>query len=593
MRASSIAQGIARREQCFRGLAVSSGIAIGPAHLVEQTIGEVPQYRIAASAVASELARFADAVETSRRQASNLVSEVETLHGARAGDLSYLIDAHLQMLSGSRLIRGVSARIADQRFNAEAAVSAELKGIGEDFAVIADPYIAARIEDIRDVGLRLIRNLMKTPYRAFSSVAKGSIVLADELTPADIALMDPTIIRGFAATLGGQESHTAIMARSLGLPAVLGASGLNGAVRARDAVIIDGDDGRIIINPADATLAGYRRIRTANRRRRRSLESLKDRPAITRDGIAIRLQANVELPAELETVDAVGAEGIGLLRSEFLFMNRDDLPSEEEQYQAFRTIVETMGERPVTIRTLDIGGDKLGGELGQHFADSANPALGLRAIRLSLRVDHLLTTQITAMLRASAHGHLRILLPLITTAGEVRQVRRVMLRIAARLVGQGVKIADPPPQLGAMIEVPGAALAADSIAAVADFLSIGTNDLTMYTLATDRGDEQVAHLYDPLHPAVLRLIKATIDAAALADTPLNLCGEMAGEPQCTALLLGLGPRDLSMSPAGLPGVKQRLRALDVAEASRRADHMLAQSDGGRIAALLDDFNALS
>ena len=592
MRASSAATG-RRGERRFGGLAVSGGIAIGRAHLVERAIGQVPQYRIAANAADGEIARLEDAVETSRRQARTLLTEAETLHGARAGDLSYLIDAHLHMLSGSRLIRGVSARIAEQRLNAEAAVSAELKQIAEDFAVIADPYIAARIEDIRDVGLRLIRNLMKAPYRAFSAVAKGSIVIADQLSPADIALMDPSIIRGFAATLGGRESHTAIMARALGLPAVLGAGELIGAVRARDIVIIDGDEGLITVNPDDTTLAGYRRTHAANRRRRRALRSLKDRPAITRDGVAISLQANVELPGELDTVDAVGAEGIGLLRSEFLFMNRDDLPSEDEQYRAFRAAVESMGKRPVTVRTLDIGGDKLGGQLGRHFADSANPALGLRAIRLSLRVDHLLTTPVAAMLRASAHGHLRILLPLITTAGEVRQVRRIVRRIAARLVEQGVKIADPPPRLGAMIEVPGAALAAESIAAVSDFLSIGTNDLTMYTLATDRGDERVAHLYDPLHPAVLRLIKATIDAAARANTPLNLCGEMAGEPQYTALLLGLGLRELSMSPAGLPGVKRRLRALDVAEAARRAEHMLAQTDGGRIAALLDDFNALS
>ena len=275
-------------------------------------------------------------MERSHRQAR--LSKVEALPDEIVGDVGYLLEAHLQMLSGSRLIRGAVRRIADERCNAEAAVGTELKQIADDFATIADPYIAARIQDIRDVGLRLLRNLMRAPYRAFSSVGKGSIVIADELTPADIALMDPRIIHGFAASMGGQESHAAIMARSLRLPAVLGASGLIGGIAPGDTVIIDGEAGQVTVDPSEATLAHYRQARAANRRRQRVLAGLRNRPAITRDGVEIRLQANIELPGELETVRAVGAEGIGLLRTEYLYMNREGLPSEEEQYQAMRSI---------------------------------------------------------------------------------------------------------------------------------------------------------------------------------------------------------------------------------------------------------------
>jgi phosphotransferase system enzyme I (PtsI) len=307
----------------------------------------------------------------------------------------------------------------------------------------------------------------------------------------------------------------------------------------------------------------------------------------------VTLQANLELPRELALALDTGAAGVGLLRTEFLFKNREELPDEDEQYRELAGLVEGLGGRPITMRTLDVGADKLAYSLATHLGAGANPALGLRAIRLSLKEPALLETQLAAMLRASAHGPLRILLPMISSTIEVRQVRDVLARVVRRLKRRRVKMADPLPPIGVMIEVPGAALAADALAQVADFFALGTNDLTMYTLAIDRGEEQVAHLYNPLHPAVLRLIQFTTEAALRARIPVSVCGEIAGDPRYAALLLGLGIRELSMAATALPRVKQRIRELDLLAATRCARTIMDQSDSGRIAALLDDFNTLA
>ena len=575
------------------GLGVAPGIAVGPAHVVELGSVSVPVRRIEKSKIAAELERFAGAVAKAQKQLRKLKTKSAGLHGAAAEEIGYLLEAYLQMLSGSRLLRGVERRIAEEKINAEAAVQAEIHEIAEGFARLSDEYLAARADDIRDVGNRLIRNLTATPYVAFSGLAEGTILVAEELSPADTALLDPTIVAGFATVLGGPEGHTAIMARSLGLPAVLGVTGLIGAVKTGDMLIVDGSAGRVLIGPDEQTLAQYRRRQGEYQRQQRLLARLRKLPSVTRDGEAIALYANVELPREVEAALDAGAEGIGLLRTEFLFMNREDLPGEEEQYQALKGIVEAMDGRTVTARTLDIGGDKLALPLAEHLTESANPALGLRAIRLSLKERPLLETQLAAMLRAGAHGPVRILLPMISSLGEVRQVRQVMATVARRLKRRRVKVPDPLPPLGVMIEVPGAALSADALAQVSDYFAIGTNDLTMYTLAIDRSEEQVAHLYNALHPAVLRLIQFTAEAAMRARIPVSVCGEVAGDPRYTALLIGLGVRELSMSTLSLARVKQRIRSLDMMAATTRARVIMDQSDSGRIATLLDDFNALA
>ncbi len=578
-------------ERRFDGHGVSSGIVVGPAHLRETGAVSVPEYPVPPEKVEDERARFADAVAKSRTQLKKLKAKTAALPAAAAEEIGFLLDAHQLMLTESRLVRETDRRIAEERINAEAAVRNEISAILKGFASMDDAYLAARADDIREVGQRLIRNLTKTPYIAFSTLAKGTIVVAEEITPADTALMDTARIGGFASVLGGAEGHTAIMARSLGLPAVVGATGLIGAVKSGDMVIVDGTGGTVIVQPSQKTLAAYQRRLEEMQRERRRLDGFKRLPSVTRDGTAITLQANIELPHEVEAAVEAGASGVGLLRSEFLFMNRTTVPDEDEQYEVLRTIVEGMGGLPVTVRTLDVGGDKLPFALDGHIMPSANPALGLRAIRLSLREPRLLEAQLGAILRAGRHGPIRILLPMITTTSEMRQVREAMKRVARRLVRRGIEIADPLPPLGAMIEVPGAALAADALAQVCDFFAIGTNDLTMYTLAIDRGDEQVASLYNPLHPAVLRLIQFATEAALRARIPISLCGEMAGDPRYSALLIGLGLRDLSMAVSNLARVKEVIRGLDLTAATSRAQVVMSQTDSGRIAALLDDLSS--
>ncbi|HUC72988.1 MAG TPA: phosphoenolpyruvate--protein phosphotransferase [Stellaceae bacterium] len=580
-------------EQRLSGLGVSPGIAIGPAYRVESGDLQVHESHIPETEIETERARFGEAVEASLKQLRKLKAKTSGLPESAAEEIGYLLDAHVAMLSNSRLVRGAGERIGRQRLNAERAVELEIDEIARSFAAMRDPYLAARAEDIRVVGTRLIRNLIKQPYVAYSGVPEGAVILADELTPADTALMDPQRIAGFATRFGGADSHTAIVARALGLPAVLAVPDLVGHARSEATVVIDGGEGVVVIDPSPETIADYEARRDALTRERRYLTRLRRLPAVTRDAVEITLEANLELPIEIEQATANGAMGLGLVRSEFLYMNRDDLPGEDEQYAVFSALVRGMGGKPVTVRTFDLGGDKLARSMTTHYVPSDNPALGLRAIRLSLQDRRLLDPQLAAMLRAAAEGPLRILLPMISNAGEIRRVREAMEQVVRRLRRRGVPLPKPLPPLGAMIEVPGAALAADSLAAEADFFAIGTNDLIQYTLAIDRSDEQVAHLYNPLHPAVLRLIQFTVEAALRRGMPISVCGEMAGEQRFTALLLGLGLRNLSMAPRSIPRIKQRIRGLDMVAATRRARAIMDQSDTGRIAALLDDFNAVA
>jgi phosphotransferase system enzyme I (PtsI) len=584
----------AHGEQKLPGIGVSPGIAIGKAFIGDRGPVAVTETAISDTAVGAERARFAEAVTQAQKQLRRLKARAASLPGSAPDEIGYLLDAHLAMLANSRLVRGVHQRIANARINAERAVELEIEAIARGFAQIRDSYLAARVEDIRVVGARLIRNLVKKPYVTYATLDEGAVILAEDVSPADTALMDPRRIGGFAAVFGGPESHSAIMARALGLPAVMGVAGLVARARPDATVIIDGSKGLVILDPSPATLDAYRQRQEALTRERRHLGRLRRLAAVTRDGVEIRLDANLELPVELDQALANGAMGLGLVRTEFLFLNRNDLPGEDEQYEFYAGLVRGMGGRSVTLRTLDAGNDKLPDALASAAnVDAANPALGLRAIRLSLKERRLFDTQLAAMLRAAREGPLRILLPMVTTVGEIRRTREAIEQVARRLRRRGVAFAEVTPPLGVMIEVPGAALAADALATEADFFAIGTNDLIQYTLAIDRSDEQVAHLYNPLHPGVLRLIEFAVEAAARRRIPIGICGEMAGDPRYAALLLGLGLRELSMSPGNLPRVKHRIRNLDMIAATRRAEAIMDQSDAGRIAALLDDFNAMA
>jgi phosphotransferase system enzyme I (PtsI) len=581
-------------EQSLSGIGVSPGIAIGTVYIGDHGDLPVSEIALAETAVEAEQARFANAVQLSVRQMRKLKARAGTLPGSAAEEIGYLLDAHMAMLANSRLTRGVDKRIADARINAERAVQIEIEELSKAFAAMRDPYLAARFDDIRVVGTRLIRNLTRQPYAAYSKLPEGAVIFAEEVTPADTALMDPQRIGGFAAVFGGPDSHTAIVARALGLPAVMGIPEILVRGRSGATVIVDGINGTVILDPVPATIETYRRRQDDFVRERRVLARLRRVPAVTRDGIDIRLEANLELPVELEHALTCGAVGLGLVRTEFLFLNREDLPGEDEQYEFYASLVRGMEGRPVTLRTLDVGGDKLPEALeGVGGVETANPALGLRAIRLSLKERRLLDTQLAAMLRAANDGPLRILLPMISTVDEIRRVREAMEQVARRLRRRGVSLPRSLPPLGAMIEVPGAAVAADALAGEVDFFAIGTNDLVQYTLAIDRSDERVAHLYNPLHPGVLRLIQFAVEAAVRRRIPISVCGEIAGDPRYAALLLGLGLRELSMTPRSIPRVKQRIRNLDIVAATRRARAIMDQSDSGRIAALLDDFNAIA
>src|SRR5947207_2545349 len=462
-------------EQRLQGIGVSPGIAIGAAYIGDR--GELPvtESRLDPPQIEHERGRFADAVSVSIKQLRKLKARAMALPGSAADEIGFVLDAHLAMLANSRLIRGVHQRIAKSRINAERAIQLEIDEIGKTFSAMEDAYLAARIDDIRVVGARLIRNLLKKPYVPYASLTGGAVILAEEVTPADTALMDPRRVGGFAAEYGGHDGHTAIMARALGLPAVLGIAGLLDYARAEVPVIIDGSEGTVILEPALETLRAYKARQQEVARERRYLNRLRRLPAVTRDGVEVQLQGNVELPVEVEQALAHGAVGLGLVRTEFLYMNREDLPGEDEQYHFFAALVSGMEGRPVTPRTLHGGGDKLPEALAGYAAsDIANPALGLRAIRLRLKDRRLLDVQLAAMLRAAARGPVRIMLPMVSTVSEVRRAREAMEQVSRRLRRRGVRIPDELPPLGAMVEVPAAALAADALAAEADFFAIGT-----------------------------------------------------------------------------------------------------------------------
>jgi len=578
------------KERVYKGLAAAPGIAIGPAFVRFGDQIEVQTYAVAKNRVGDELKRLDGAVRVARRQIRSLQERARSMPGAAGEELVFLFDAYLAMLDDSRLVRGAREKIEKNRINAEAAVQQEFTTLAARFEAMEDAYIAARLDDIREVAGRLIGILVRAPGKAPPKPPKGGIIVADQLSPADMAQIDPDSVAAVAAVLGGTEGHTAIMARALGLPAVLGAAELAGNVVQGDTVIVDGYAGRIIVQPSTETIRKYEKRMAEKRRGARALDRLRYEPAISRDGTEIQLMANVELPVEMDAVHHAGAQGVGLLRSEFMFMNRNDIPSEAEQTAILKQIVQPMKSLPVTIRTLDIGGEKPAPALLSDIDEAAASALGLRGIRLSLANPDTLRTQFRAILRVAAGHNVRILLPMVTTPSEVKRAKVMLEEEAASLKAAGVKIPAQLPPVGVMIEVPGAALAADSLARASDFFAIGSNDLTMYTLAVDRANEHVAHLFNTLHPAVLRLIQFTTQAALRARIPVSICGEIAGDPRYTALLIGLGLNDLSMTASNIPLVKKRVRDMDALAASQRALQIMEQTDSGRIAMMIDDFN---
>src|SRR5512139_1114810 len=573
---------------CFtmHGIGVSGGIAIGHAHLFLGMSTEVDHYEVAAYDVSREQRRYDRAVKEVRDELKELADSVR--HSA-ASELAPFVNVHLMLLEDAAFAEAPREIIAEQRCNAEWALRTQLDELTAQFDDIQDEYLREREADVRQVAERVFTALAGSkrlftikPTRQDADM----ILVARDLSPADVILFREHPFAAFVTDMGGATSHTAIIARSLAIPAIVALHHSRTIIREDEIVIVDGTQGVLIVNPDRAVLAEYRLRQNQARLEREKLKRLKSAPAATLDGTVVNLQANIELPSDLDAVKASGAAGIGLFRSEFLFMNRRDLPDEDEQYEAYREVVEGMKGRPVTIRTLDIGADKA--FEGQEN-EAENPALGLRAIRYCLSEPEIFNTQLRAILRASRHGKAMILIPMLSSYAELNQAVAAVERAKEELKVEGVKF-DPFVPLGGMIEIPAAAIALPMFIRKLDFLSIGTNDLIQYTLAIDRADDSVAHLYDPLHPAVLNLIQHTIRSGAKAGKPVSVCGEMAGDPLLTRLLLGLGLRTFSMHPASLLQVKQQVLKSHLEELTSAAQKLLKNTDPDRTATLLGRLN---
>jgi phosphotransferase system enzyme I (PtsI) len=595
------APALARPEKRFVGMPISRGVAIGPVFGTTEAPAEIVKTKIPAADIEAEGARLDAAVLQSRRQLTKLRARLAVLPQESQDEIAPLIDAYIRMLGPGRLLRGARRRIAETLLSAESAVMAESDDIGAIIMAQGDRGMTAddraslqrRADEVQEIARRLVRNLTRAPFRSFAAMPEGAVLISESLRPADAALLDPAKLAGVATEEGGADGHTAVMLRALGVPAVLGAAGIAHAIKPGDMVVIDGSDGSVVLNPGPATLAAARRALTAFARERQRYARLRRLSAETEDGAQIELQANLELPIELPLIAQSGAQGIGLFRSEFLFMNRETVPDENTQTEAYRSVVEAMAGDPVTVRVLDWGGEKdiealQSAGIVPEVAD-ANPALGLRGIRLLLRQSELFETQLAAILRASSAGPLRVMLPMVTTVAEVRAAREIYDRVGRRLRRRGERLPERLPPLGIMIETPGAALAADALALEADFFAIGTNDLTAYTLAVDRAAAEVAELYDPLHPAVLRLVQFATEAALRMRMPVSVCGEMAANPKLTPLLLGLGLRSFSMNASAVPRVKQAVRNVSIDVCTRFARRVMEQSDPSRIADLVAGF----
>jgi phosphotransferase system enzyme I (PtsI) len=574
----------------LHGTSVSPGITIGSAHLVSSARLEVAHYEIDAAAVPAELARFATALAQVRDELGALEAHIP--HDAPA-EISAFVDLHRMILDDPALAEQPRELIVAERCNAEWALVQQMDRLTAQFDEIEDAYLRERKSDIQQVVERVLKALAggqmlgEPPRLSGHFGERERIVVAHDLSPADMLLLKNHHFGGFVTDVGGVTSHTAIVARSLDIPALVGLHHARQTIREGELLIVDGLQGVLIVDPDPLVLEEYRKRRSDYQRERERLKRMKSTPAATLDGERIELYANIELPRDVEQVRDAGAQGIGLFRTEFLFMNRAEMPGEDEQFEAYREVARAMRGMPVVLRTLDLGADKT---LGGTAPLAPNPAMGLRAIRYCLAEPQLFLTQLRAILRASHYGRVKILLPMLAHAHEIDQALALVAQARAQLDARGVPY-DRAVQVGGMIEIPAAALALPMFTRRLDFLSLGTNDLIQYTLAIDRADDAVAHLYDPLHPAVLQLVARTIETATRGRMPIAVCGEMAGDARLTRLLLGFGLRAFSMHPAQLPVVKERILGSRLAEARALALRVLENDDPARTQELLAELNA--
>ena len=568
------------------GIGVSRGVAIGKAHIIQRGSLEVLESAIPADLIEDEVARFLKAVAAAREQLEDIRKRIP--QNTRA-DIAAFIDTHLLMLDDATLVTTPVDLIRELGCNAEWALKLQRDAVVEVFDQIDDAYLRTRRDDVDHVINRILRILLDDGAEGVQDVAvplEGAIVLGHDLTPAETVLLEHQGISAFATECGGPLSHTAILARSMQIPAMVGTHGLQRYIRDGETVILDGLRGVLIAGADERTLDYYRQRQVLEQQRQLELARLSDTPAITRDGLPISLMANIELPEDIDAASRESANGVGLYRTEFLFMNRSTPPGEEEQYDCYVSVIEALKGKPLTIRTLDIGADK---QVDGGTRVCSNPALGLRAVRLCLKDHSLFKPQLRAILRASAHGPVRLMVPMLSNTQELHQVLGLINETRNALQRDSLAFS-PDVKIGAMIEVPAAALSAAEFASHLDFLSIGTNDLIQYTLAIDRVDDEVNYLYDPLHPAVLRLIKMTIDAGTAAGIPIAMCGEMAGDPRYTRLLLGMGLREFSMHHTSLQEVKRVINSSTVASLVPLVQELLNNTTAGRIPGRIDSLN---
>jgi len=571
----------------IHGIGVSGGVAIGHAHLMTHTGLEAPRYDVPPHQAAEESTRFDAAIRQVRAEFEDLRASVPSTAPA---EISAFINLHQMILSDSTLSVAPRRIIETEHCNAEWALKVQTDALLAQFDEMEDEYLRERRVDVIQVAERVMKALSGHPGYVPPPLQADSehnlILVAHDLSPADVVQFKQHRFASFVTDLGGTTSHTAVVARSLAIPSIVALHRARQMIREHELVIVDGTQGVVIVNPDERVLAEYQLRQHQFDLERQKLKRLRDRRAVTLDGVAVELQANIELPADVVEAKDNGATGIGLFRSEFLFLNRTDLPDEDEQFEAYRKVAEDMDGMPVTIRTYDLGADK------DHDQERVitNPALGLRAIRLCLTEPQRFVTQLRALLRASRYGKINILVPMLAASAEIDQTLALIRRAKQSLDDEGVPY-DSGIKVGSMIEVPAAALALGMFIRKLDFLSIGTNDLIQYTLAIDRTDDTVAHLYDPLHPAVLNLIAGIIRTANKAKVPVALCGEMAGDVALTRLLLAFGLRNYSMHTAHLPDVKQAILKSNYGKLKPLAQKMLRASDPDKLRGLLDKLNA--
>jgi len=574
-----------RQELLLQGVAASQGIAFGQVFLYLQNDVEVPDYVVEPDKCQDEVARFDQALLQTRQQISNIQGQVEKNLGP---DEARIFDAHLMVLEDQALIGETVRDFEATHHNIETCFNRIAGRYIKAFDEIDDEYLRERASDIRDVAQRLLRNLLGQAARNLSQLAEKRIVFAHDITPSDSAGIDRSQALGVVTDSGSKTSHAVIVARSMKIPAVVGVRDATQRVRDGDWAIVDGYDGVVIINPSESTLFRYGQIRRAKESLQARLMEANRQPAVTLDGVKVRLMANIEKVDEVALVKEYSAEGVGLFRTEYLYLNEDKMPTEQAQFEAYRAIAAGIAPQPVVIRTLDLGGDKPMASSAHLFGKEENPFMGFRAIRFCLEHTDIFKDQLRAILRASSHGRVQVMYPMISGSEELAKANAVLEECKTELRSRGEKF-DEKIEVGAMIEIPSAAVTADILANHCTFFSVGTNDLIQYLLAIDRVNDRIAHLYEPSHPAVIRTLRALIDVSHARNIPVSVCGEMAGDPVFVPLLLGLGIDALSMTPPLIPAVRYLVRAMTMADAKALAAEALTLSSPKEIYAKCDAF----